>query len=569
MPRVNAASAALTNPTTGGAVTAPSEDARALSSAADPAGPAVVGGVDGGATHTEPTKRAGEPNGNHDAGRADYLRRQQATPYADALDRYIARNPTQLMVPGHGGSDLGLGARLADFMGERTLQLDVPMLLEDIDLEAESPLDAALALAAEAWGAQRTWFLTNGASQANRTAALAARGLGEHLLAQRSAHSSFSDGVLLAGITPSYVFPEVDTVNGMAHGVSPAALEEALSLAEREGRAAAAVYVISPSYFGSVADVRGLADVAHAHGAPLIVDGAWGPHFGFHPELPESPARLGADLVISSTHKLAGSLTQSAMLHLGHGPFAAQLEPFVERAFGMTASTSTSAILRASLDIARSAMATGEDAIGQSIETAKRFRAALRADPRFDVVSDHFDRFPDIIETDLLRVPIDVSATGVSGHWLRNQLIEQHALYFEMSTATSLVAVIGAGKTPDIDEVMRALTSAVESDAAARERTAHAGTEAFPPLPAPGTRRLTPREGFFGESEIVPASEAVGRISADTLAAYPPGIPNVMPGEEITTEALEFLHAVAASPTGYVRGALDPAVSQFRVIRNG
>ena len=540
MLRVTAASAALTTPTTGGAVSAPAGGSPTVAIATD-------------------QLAAGD--------RAAFLRRQEATPYADALDRYIARNPTQLMVPGHGGSDIGLGAKLADFLGERTLQLDVPMLLEDIDLEAESPLDTALALAAEAWGAKRTWFLTNGASQANRTAALAARGLGEHLLAQRSAHSSFSDGVLLAGITPSYVFPAVDTVNGMAHGVSPAALEEALSLAEREGRPAAAVYVISPSYFGSVSDVRGLAEVAHAHGAPLIVDGAWGPHFGFHPELPESPARLGADLVISSTHKLAGSLTQSAMLHLGHGPLAAKLEPFVERAFGMTASTSTSAIMRASLDIARSAMATGEEGIGKSIEVAKRFRELLRADPRFDVVSDHFDRFPDIVETDLLRVPIDVSAAGVSGHWLRNQLIEEHSLYFEMSTATSLVAVIGAGKTPDIDAVMRALTTAVESDAAAVERAASAHTEAFPPLPAPGARRLTPREGFFGESEIVPASEAVGRISADTLAAYPPGIPNVMPGEEITAEALEFLHAVAASPTGHVRGALDPAVSQFRVIR--
>ncbi|MCW2288195.1 arginine/lysine/ornithine decarboxylase [Leucobacter luti] len=502
------------------------------------------------------------------ASRAERLRRHQVTPYADALDRYIQRNPVQLMVPGHGGSDLGLSTKLAGFLGERTLQLDVPMLLEGIDLESESPLDAALALAADAWGAKRTWFLTNGASQANRTAALAARGLGEHLLAQRSAHSSFSDGVLLAGITPSYVFPTVDAAHGMAHGVSPAALDEALTLAAAEGRAAAAVYVISPSYFGSVSDVRGLADIAHAHGAPLIVDGAWGPHFGFHPELPESPARLGADLVISSTHKLAGSLTQSAMLHLGHGPLAAQLEPFVERALSMTSSTSTSSIMRASLDIARSALATGEEAIGHSVEVAQRFREILRADPRFDVVSDHFDRFTDIVETDVLRVPIDVSAVGVSAHWLRNRLIEDHALFFEMATATTLVAVIGAGKTPDVDAVYAALDAVVESDAAAAERASNAATEAFPPMPVPGARRLTPRDGFFGDTELVSAEAAIGRVSADTLAAYPPGIPNVMPGEEITPEAVGFLQAVAASPTGYVRGALDAGVTQFRVIRD-
>jgi len=488
------------------------------------------------------------------------------TPYADALERYIARNPIQLMVPGHGGSDLGLSARLADFIGERALRLDVPMLLDDIDLGEHAPLDRALELAADAWGAKRTWFLTNGASQANRTAAIAVRGLGRHILSQRSAHSSFSDGVLVAGLTPSFVFPTVDQRHGIAHGVSPAALDEALTAAERDGRAASAVYVISPSYFGSVSDVRGLSEVAHAHGAPLIVDGAWGPHLGFHPELPESPARLGADLVISSTHKLAGSLTQSAMLHLGHGPFADRLEPLIERAFAMTASTSSSALLRASLDIARHALVTGEETIGRSIEGAKRFRQALREDPRFDVLSDRFGDFEDIVATDLLRVPIDVSATGLSGHWLRQRLIDADGVYFEMSTASSLVAVIGAGKTPDLDHVLDVLRAAVDSEDARIERES-APVEEFPPLPAPGALRMTPRDGFFSDLEVVDAADAVGRVSADTLAAYPPGIPNVMPGEEITEQTVAFLQAIAASPTGYVRGAIDSEVSRFRVVR--
>src|SRR5690606_17225158 len=190
------------------------------------------------------------------------------TPYADALERYISRDPLQLMVPGHGGSDYGISGRLSQFFGERMLRLDVPMLIDDIDLGDDSPLDQALALAADAWGAKRTWFLTNGASQANRTVALAVRGLGENVLSQRSAHSSFSDGVLLAGLTPTFVFPSVDEDNGMAHGVSPAALDTALTAASEAGQPAAAVYIVSPSYFGSVADVRALSEVAHAHGAP-------------------------------------------------------------------------------------------------------------------------------------------------------------------------------------------------------------------------------------------------------------------------------------------------------------
>ncbi|WGW13264.1 amino acid decarboxylase [Saxibacter everestensis] len=492
---------------------------------------------------------------------------QQATPYADALRRYAAGRPLQLMVPGHGGTDAGISGRLADFIGEKALHLDIPMLLDGIDLGPGSPFSQSLALAAEAWGARRTWFLTNGASQANRIAALAARGLGQHVVSQRSAHSSFSDGVLLAGLSPSFVLPTVDARNGIAHGVSPQVLDEALVAAAQAGQPASAVYVVSPSYFGSVSDIRGLSEVAHAHGAPLIVDGAWGPHFGFHPDLPESPARLGADLVVSSTHKLAGSLTQSAMLHLGEGPFADVLEPLVERAFTMTASTSSSALLMGSLDIARQGLATGKDAIGQSIEATQRFREILRADPRFGVVSDTFDRYPDIAGIDLLRVPIDLSANGVSGHWVRNQLIDVHGIYFEMSTATTLVAVVGPGKTPDFDRAYRALVEVVESAEAEAERVAHRGEETFPALPDPGLLRMRPRDSFFAETDVVPAAEAVGRVSADALAAYPPGIPNVMPGEEITAQAVAFLEAVAASPTGYVRGAVDPLVTRFRVVR--
>ena len=249
----------------------------------------------------------------HRLGDHRYRLDQDQAPYSDALRALASRDSIKLMVPGHGGTDAGTSDLLTDFIGEKAVSLDVPMLLEGIDLEDDSPFADSLALAADAWGARRTWFLTNGASQANRTVALAIAGLGENVIAQRSAHSSFSDGVVLAGLHSSYVLPSVDSSNGIAHGVSAASLDAAMSLAECEGRPASAAYIVSPSYFGSVADVHGLSEVAHAHGAPLIVDGAWGPHFGFHPSLPESPARLGADLVVSSTHKLAGSLTQSAM----------------------------------------------------------------------------------------------------------------------------------------------------------------------------------------------------------------------------------------------------------------
>ncbi len=492
---------------------------------------------------------------------------QRGAPYAEALQRFAAGHPMSLMVPGHGNAPEAGGQHLAELFGERVAELDAPLMLEGIDLGADSPLVEAQRLAAEAWGAKRTWFLTNGASQANRTAAIAVRSLGERVMIQRSSHSSFTDGVLLAGLVPAFVSPTIDTHHGIAHGLTPDALDAALEAEHRAGRPVSSVYAVSPSYFGSVADVAGLARVAHAHGAALIVDGAWGAHFGFHPDLPESPARLGADLVVSSTHKLAGSLTQSAMLHLGNGPFAERLEPLVERAYAMTSSTSASAILMGSLDVARRALVTGEATIGRAIRTANEVRDRVRADPRFAVISDDFGAFPDIVETDALRVPIDVSGTGQSGHWVRKRMTEAHGIYLEMSTATNVVAVIGALATPDTERFIDALRAVADEADALRGASDAGAPDAFPALPAAGALRMLPRDAYFGASEIVPAVDAVGRVSADTLAAYPPGIPNLIPGEEVTAETVAFLRAVAASPTGYVRGAVDPAVEGIRVVR--
>lgn len=522
---------------------------------------------------------------------------QHRAPFAHALLEHAERDTLQIMVPGHGCDAERSYPELVDFLSPRGVALDVPPMTDGIDLGENTPLDEALELAAEAWGASRTWFMTNGASQANRTAAIAVRALGERVMVQRAMHSSFTDGILLAGLMPSFVVPNVDTHNGVTHGLTPEALDEALTSEAEAGRKVDSIYVVSPSYFGAVADVEGLAKVAHAHDAAIIVDGAWGPHFGFHPDLPGSPVALGADLVISSTHKLVGSLTQSAMLHLGHGPLAKKLEPFVERAYTMTGSTSASNILKGTLDVARHGLINGRDRIEDALRGAEELREALRQDDRFRVLSDDFGDFDDIHEIDTLRIPVDVSRLGHTGHWVRQRLIADHDIYCEMSTATTIVIIFGALATPAVERTLEALRAvadaaqnAVDEDAAdipvasgnsvvvatdAWEATTpghavealSAEGERFPEIPKAGTMRLLPRDAYFADAfDVVAAEEAVGRISADTLAAYPPGIPNVLPGEEITEEIVKFLQAVATSPTGYVRGAQDAKVTTFRVV---
>ncbi|WP_354638623.1 aminotransferase class I/II-fold pyridoxal phosphate-dependent enzyme [Kitasatospora camelliae] len=479
---------------------------------------------------------------------------QRRAPYAEAVAAAGRLDWLRLNVPGHAADADRFGA-LGGLLGPLPMELDLPPLLEGIDLGTGSPMEEALELAAEAWGARRTWFLTNGASQGNRIAVLAAAALGDTLVVQRSVHSSVIDGLVLSGLRGAFVYPSVDAAMGIAHGVTPAALATALA-----GQPdAAAAYVVTPSYFGAVADVRGLAAVAHAAGVPLIVDEAWGSHFGFHPDLPDSALAQGADLVVSSTHKLGGSLTQSAMLHLGRGPFGEVLEPLVQRIFHLTQSTSASALLLASLDVARQQLASGLERIGASVEAADRMRLAVRAGGRFGLVTDGFGRFPDIAGADPLRVAVDTRAGGISGHEARRLLMREHRLFVEVATDSAIVAVVGAGALPDPERFAAALHALpAPLDPMLGPDPLH--------LPEPGPVRMTPREAFLAPSRLVPAYAAVGRVSADTLSAYPPGIPNVLPGEEITAEHVEFFQRTVKAPTGHVRGAADPEVASLRVV---
>ncbi len=481
----------------------------------------------------------------------------RGTPYADAVTANAAQDLLRLNIPGHSGDD-GAAPELTAFFGPGVLQKDISPLLTGIDMGSESPYDESIALAAEAWGARHSWFLTNGASQANRMGALALGAFGrpeQPVLVQRSAHSSFIDGIILAGLTPVFVHPLIDDRYGIAHGVSPAELERTLAETEEPK----GVYIVTPSYFGAVANVAAMADIAHTAGVPLMVDEAWGAHFGFHPELPQNSLALGADLVVSSTHKLGGSLTQSAMMHLGDGPFADALEPLVQRAYMITMSTSQSALLLASLDIARHSLVTGRSKMGEAIAAAERIRVEIRRRGRFQIVSDswHFD---EVVASDPLRISVDVRAAGLNGNAVRDELIRADGIYTEISTDACIVAFLGPGFAPDDNRFVDALHRLEPNGA-----LAYADTPTLS-LPHFGELSMRPRDAWFAPAVKVSAYEAVGRVSADSLAAYPPGIPNVMPGEVISGEVVEFLRTVAASPGGYVRGATDPAVDYIRVV---
>jgi arginine/lysine/ornithine decarboxylase len=480
-----------------------------------------------------------------------------SAPYLDALLAYARRFPGRFHVPGHKGG-LGADPGLVDAIGPDALAFDIPTLIEGIDVgSVPTSFQQAQTLAAEAWGARRTWFLVNGASQANHVAMLALAHFGDEVVVQRNAHSSTIDGLVMSGLRPTFVAPELDPDLQVAHCVTPEALDAALAATP----GAVAASIVSPTYFGAVADVRGLAEVAHARGVVLIADEAWGAHFAFHDRLPQTALDSGADLVVSSTHKIIGSLTQSAMLHLGGDRLE---EAIVDRCVTVTESTSPSSLLSASLDAARRhAQDHGRALLEETIDGTARLREQVRAIDGLDVLDERMCGSAGVVDFDPLRLSVDVRGTGASGYEIADWMREDDDINTELAGENVVVAVFGMGEpvAQTGAKLVPALRRAADR-AAARPPREH---EAFAPPPPWGPLALPPRQAFLGPQEVVPVEDAVGRIATESLAAYPPGIPNVLPGERLSVETLDYI-TQTLDQGGYLRGASDRKLRTLRVV---
>ncbi|HEY6397706.1 MAG TPA: amino acid decarboxylase, partial [Solirubrobacteraceae bacterium] len=432
----------------------------------------------------------------------------------------------------------------------------LPQDIEGIDTgPTPTPYQRAEWLAAEAYGAARTWFLTNGATQGNHALCLALAPPGRSVVLQRNSHASLIDGLVLSGGSATWIAPEYDPELGMAHGVTPEALEGALARAP-DARAA---FIVSPTYYGMAADVEACAEVAHRAAAALIVDNAWGSHFGFHPELPGCPLALGADAMVASTHKIVGSLTQSAMLLVAAGDRVDTAA--VGRAVRLVRSTSPSSLLMASLDAARRQLAVhGETLLGRTIQASTRAREAISAAPGCIVLGAEMVGRPGIAGWDPLRIVIDVRGTGCTGYEVAAELRASYDIYVELATHATLVLVLGLRQpveplermAHDFIEVIKRIERSGES----------------PTLrPPPGTLEtvIPPRDAFLGPGETVPASEAIGRISCEAVAGYPPGVPVLLPGERITADVVDYLRELTAVGAR-LHGAADPTFSTVRVV---
>lgn len=447
-----------------------------------------------------------------------------------------ARRPhAPFYTPGH-KRGVGASPALRRLIGEAALQTDLPELPELDNLFAPTGAIAqSQALAAQTFGADHTYFLVNGSTCGVMAAIAATCGEGDKIILPRNVHQSVISGLILTGAQPIFIQPPYDATTDLTYGLTVEAI--ATTLAQHPDTKA--VFVLSPTYQGICPDLDAIATVVHAQNLPLIVDEAHGAHFAFHPDLPASALSCEADVVVQSTHKTLGALTQAAMVHLQGD----RVDPNrMQRALQLVQSTSPNYLLLASLEAATVQMAEqGEQLMTQTLGLAQRARQALGELPGIAIVQPPPSPQPGFAALDLTRLTVLVRDLPQDGFALDEQLHESLGVTAELPLAHHLSFIISLGNTPDdIARLVQGWTHLTQQATLTDHRPEFAEMQTLP-LP---TTVLSPRQASFAPTELRSLPESVGEICAETICPYPPGIPVLIPGELITPEAIAYLEQV-------------------------
>ena len=431
-------------------------------------------------------------------------------PLYDSLQALAASDPLRLHMPGHKGRLSGAFSEIAS--------IDFTEIAPTGNLyTGEGPIAEAEARFAKAAGAKDALFFSCGATQGIFTMLAAAVGEGGTLILDRSCHKSVYHGMALLDITPVYLSPPLMPDSGLPEPVFPDALESALT-AHPEAKA---VLLTSPSYYGVITELKPLAELCRRHGVYLLVDQAHGAHFPFA-GLPSAAAE-GADLAVVSAHKTLPALGSSSILYIGErAPWDRLRLKSLSQIF---ATTSPSYPILASIDYAR-ALLENSGVYRDTADMVRSFREQISRETPFRALTDTA-----ALRLDPCRLTIDTGAVGLSGDEA-DALLRRENIYVEMSDDRYLVAIVSCQDTrADLERFLAAL------------KGLPAAVPVLPEHPAPPEPliRTSIRSALLGPSETAVLAEASGRIAAQFVAPYPPGIPVIAPGEEITEKHIAYL----------------------------
>jgi arginine decarboxylase len=483
---------------------------------------------------------------------------QNEAPLVEALAEYHRLDRYGFTPPGH-RQGRGADPRVREVLGEQTFRSDV---LSSAGLDDRSSsggyLKKAEQLMADAVGAGQAFFSTCGSSLSVKAAVLAvAAGKGD-LLVSRDAHKSIVAGLVFSGIQPRWIRPRWDPKLHLAHPPSPADVEE---MWERYPDAAG-VLIVSPTPYGTCADIAAIAKICHDRGKPLIVDEAWGAHLPFHEGLPTWAMSAGADVCVVSVHKMGAGFEQGSVYHLqGDLVDPAHLSACAD----LLMTTSPNAILYSAIDGWRRQMVQhGTELLGNALALARRLRRDIDALPGIHVLEDELLTAESSHDLDRMQILMDLSGLGISGYQAADWLREHRRLDVGLSDHRRIMATLSMA---DDDASAQRLTEALKAliDAAP---TLPAPLKVA--LPSPGDLELEtvalPRDAFFGPTEDVPARDAVGRVAAEQITPYPPGIPVIVPGERINAAVVDYLESGLRAGM-VLPDPADPSLGTIRVAR--
>jgi arginine decarboxylase len=410
-------------------------------------------------------------------------------------------------------------------------------------------------LFADAVGARQAVFTTCGSSISIHTAMLTVTGPGRTILVDRNVHKSVVASLILAGAHPVWLRPRWDHENQIAHPATAADVADAL----RRHPEISAALIITPTEYGTGADVRATVEICHGHGIPLLVDEAWGAHFPFHPELPTAAARAGADIVVQSLHKADGGLCQSSIMLVG-GDLVDPVD--LRLRLDLITTTSPSALMYGSIDGFRRRMVQeGKHLLTEALRRANGLRERLDAVAGLQVMNSSIIGHDAVAEWDPLKLSVDVSALGITGYQAKEWLKSERKLTAQLGDARRVVCSLTYADDDDAIERLATALKELAADPPAPDRPA----PDVPPLEDLNLEQvMNPRDAFFAATEQV--TDPVGRIAAEMVSPYPPGVPTVLPGERFNDAAVTYLRAGKAAGMT-IPDAADPELKTFRVVR--
>ncbi|WP_280266770.1 aminotransferase class I/II-fold pyridoxal phosphate-dependent enzyme [Nocardia wallacei] len=478
-------------------------------------------------------------------------------PLVDALADYHRLGRYGFTPPGH-RQGRAVDRRVSEVLGLDAFRSDVlaaPGL--DDRLARSGHLAEAEALMADAVGADSAFFSTCGSSLSVKAAMMAvAGGHDGGLLVARDSHKSIVAGLIFSGVQPRWITPRWDADRHFSHPPSPRQVERAW---ERHPDAAGAL-IVSPSPYGTCADLDAIARICHARGKPLIVDEAWGAHLPFHPELPTWAMDAGADVCVVSVHKMGAGFEQGSVFHL-RGDLAdpARLSACAD----LLMTTSPNVLIYTALDGWRRQMVQrGRALLDAALRTAERTRAALAEIPDIEVLEDVLLGAQASHDLDRMQVLTDVSATGATGYDAADWLRAHRRIDVGLSDHRRVLATLSIA---DDEASTEALVGGLADWRAQLKDPVPHGIRLPTPEEIQLESVLLPRDAFFGPAVAVPAAQAAGRIAAEQLTPYPPGIPAVVPGERLTAAVVDYLRSGHAAGMN-IPDAADGTLRTLRVV---